>query len=64
MYLAQSPDLFLVAPASANILGKLLTGVIDDLLIYVPVALHADILKNTCSCYEEVPWLKSRILPK
>lgn len=40
--LAQSTDLFLVAPASANIIGKLASGTTDDLLTSVAVALHSN----------------------
>jgi len=38
--LAKKADLFLVAPASANIIGKLANGIADDLLSTVALALH------------------------
>lgn len=40
--LAKAADLFLVAPASANIIGKLANGIADDLLSTVALALLPD----------------------
>ncbi|OJG24936.1 phosphopantothenoylcysteine decarboxylase [Enterococcus columbae DSM 7374 = ATCC 51263] len=40
--LAKRSDLFLVAPASANIIGKLANGIADDLLSTLALALKAD----------------------
>ncbi|HJF19222.1 MAG TPA: phosphopantothenoylcysteine decarboxylase [Enterococcus columbae] len=40
--LAKRADLFLVAPASANIIGKLANGIADDLLSTLALALKAD----------------------
>jgi len=42
--LAQKADLILVAPASANIIGKLASGVCDDLLTCVIFATKAPVL--------------------
>lgn len=42
--LAQRADLVLVAPASANIIGKLASGVCDDLLTCVILAAKAPVL--------------------
>ena len=56
--LAQEADLFLIAPASANIIGKVASGVADDLLsatilaaanqvpIYIAPAMNANMYKN------------------
>lgn len=43
--LAKQADLFLVAPASANILGKLANGVADDILSTVAIALKEKVPK-------------------
>lgn len=43
--LAKQADLFLVAPASANILAKLATGIADDMLSTVALAIQPDIPK-------------------
>lgn len=40
--LAKQTDLFVVAPASANIIGKLANGIADDLISTVALALHAE----------------------
>ncbi|MDR0922549.1 MAG: phosphopantothenoylcysteine decarboxylase [Lactobacillales bacterium] len=40
--LAKQADLFLVAPASANIIGKLANGIADDLLSTIALALPED----------------------
>ncbi|EMF0119672.1 phosphopantothenoylcysteine decarboxylase [Enterococcus hirae] len=40
--LAKQADLFLIAPATANIIGKLANGLADDLLSTVAMALPAD----------------------
>lgn len=43
--LAKKADLFLVAPASANILAKLANGIADDMLSTVALALKEDVPK-------------------
>lgn len=43
--LAKSADLFLVAPASANIIGKLANGIADDMLSTVALALKEEVPK-------------------
>lgn len=43
--LAKKADLFLVAPASANILAKLAHGIADDMLSTVALALETDVPK-------------------
>ena len=43
--LAKKADLFLVAPATANIIGKLANGLADDLLTTVAMALKEDVPK-------------------
>lgn len=43
--LAKRADLFLVAPASANIIGKLANGIADDMLSTVAMALKEEVPK-------------------
>ena len=43
--LAKKADLFLVAPASANILAKLANGIADDMLSTIALALKEDVPK-------------------
>ena len=43
--LAKQADLFVVAPASANIIGKLANGLADDLLTTVALALESQVPK-------------------
>ncbi|EOL42312.1 phosphopantothenoylcysteine decarboxylase [Enterococcus phoeniculicola] len=43
--LAKKADLFLVAPATANIIGKLANGLADDLLTTVAMALKEEVPK-------------------
>ena len=43
--LAKKADLFLIAPASANILAKLAHGISDDILSTVALALHPNVPK-------------------
>lgn len=43
--LAKKADLFLVAPASANIIGKLAHGIADDMLSTVALALKEEVPK-------------------
>ncbi|MGC6769871.1 phosphopantothenoylcysteine decarboxylase [Enterococcus sp. LJL51] len=43
--LAKKADLFLVAPASANIIGKLANGIADDMLSTVALALKTEVPK-------------------
>lgn len=43
--LAKKADLFLIAPASANILGKLANGIADDMLSTVALAIHPEVPK-------------------
>lgn len=43
--LAKKADLFLVAPASANIIGKLANGIADDMLSTVAMALKVEVPK-------------------
>lgn len=43
--LAKKADLFLVAPASANIIGKLANGLADDMLSTVAMALKEEVPK-------------------
>ncbi|MCB5952422.1 phosphopantothenoylcysteine decarboxylase [Enterococcus sp. BWT-B8] len=43
--LAKKADLFLVAPASANIIGKLANGIADDMLSTIALALKEEIPK-------------------
>ncbi|MFV0559617.1 MAG: phosphopantothenoylcysteine decarboxylase [Enterococcus sp.] len=43
--LAKQADLFIVAPATANIIGKLANGIADDLLSTVALALKQDVPK-------------------
>lgn len=43
--LAKKADLFLVAPATANILGKLANGIADDMISTVALALKTDVPK-------------------
>lgn len=43
--LAKQTDLFLIAPASANILAKLATGIADDMLSTVALAIHPEVPK-------------------
>lgn len=40
--LAKAADLFVIAPASANIIGKLANGIADDLLSTVALAIHPE----------------------
>lgn len=40
--LTKPTDLFLVAPATANIIGKLATGIADDLITTIALALPSD----------------------
>lgn len=40
--LAKKADLFLIAPASANIIGKLANGIADDMLSTVAMAIHPE----------------------
>lgn len=40
--LAKTADLFLVAPATANLIGKMANGIADDLLSTVALALHPE----------------------
>ena len=42
--LAQEADVFLIAPATANIIGKLAAGIADDLLACIALATKAPIL--------------------
>ena len=42
--LAQEADVFLIAPATANIIGKLANGIADDLLTCIALATKAPIL--------------------
>jgi len=42
--LAEFPDIFVIAPATANIIGKMANGIADDLLSTVALALKAPIL--------------------
>lgn len=42
--LAQKADLVLIAPASANVIGKLASGICDDLLTCVTIATKAPVL--------------------
>lgn len=44
IYLAQDADVLLIAPATANIIGKLAHGLADDLLTCVAIATKAPIL--------------------
>lgn len=43
--LAKKADLFLIAPATANTIGKLANGIADDLLSTVAMALKAEVPK-------------------
>lgn len=43
--LAKKADLFLIAPATANILGKLANGIADDMISTVALALKQDVPK-------------------
>jgi|SRR5699024_4572516 len=43
--LAKQADLFVVAPASANIIGKLANGIADDLISTVALALRPEVAK-------------------
>ncbi|MBL1230016.1 phosphopantothenoylcysteine decarboxylase [Enterococcus sp. BWB1-3] len=43
--LAKKADLFLVAPASANIIGKLANGIADDMLSTIALALKEEVPK-------------------
>lgn len=43
--LAKQADLFIVAPASANVIGKLANGIADDLLTTVALALESHVPK-------------------
>lgn len=43
--LAKQTDLFLIAPASANILAKLANGIADDMLSTVALAIQPDVPK-------------------
>lgn len=43
--LAKQADLFLIAPASANLIGKLAHGLADDLISTVALALTAEVPK-------------------
>ena len=42
--LADSADLFVIAPATANIIGKIANGIADDLLTTVIMATQAPVL--------------------
>src|SRR6202008_3847254 len=42
--LADSADLFVIAPATANIIGKIANGIADDLLTTVLMATRAPVL--------------------
>src|SRR4029434_7317540 len=42
--LADSADLFVIAPATANVIGKIANGIADDLLTTVLMATQAPVL--------------------
>ena len=50
--LAKQADLFLIAPATANIIGKLANGIADDLLSTVAMALPVGTLRSVG--YQEI----------
>ena len=50
--LAKQADLFLIAPASANLIGKLAHGLADDLISTVALALTAEVPKTDCTSDE------------
>ena len=44
IHLADSADLFVIAPATANVIGKIAAGIADDLLTTVLMATQAPVL--------------------
>ena len=48
--IAKKADVLLVAPASANVIGKLANGIADDMLTTTAMACTCQ--KNRCACHE------------
>jgi len=66
--LAQEADVFLIAPATANIIGKLAHGIADNLITCIALATKAPILiapaMNTQMYYNKIVQSNCRMLKK
>lgn len=56
IHLAQKCDLFIIAPATANTIGKLANGLFDDVITTFTCALDNEVKKVICPAMDSVMW--------